>query len=73
MRVMRQHDWLEIMADITYQEACQQNWPRPTCKYCGCPTSFDRAFRATGCCNACYDELEIILKPKELLPCHKKS
>ncbi len=32
--------WIEMMARITYAEACNQNWPRPTCAHCYVPMAF---------------------------------
>jgi len=60
-------DWLNVMARITYAEACRQNWPRPTCVSCHAPTRYDREFRALGYCQSCYREEPLIIQRKESL------
>jgi hypothetical protein len=57
---------------MTYAAACASNWPRPTCRSCQAPCAYDREFRATWCCGACYDEQPLIIHRKEML-CRTKS
>ena len=45
----------------TYQQAMRANWPRPTCVDCHAPTAYDREFKATGRCQACYRETELVI------------
>lgn len=51
----------------TYQQAQSANWPRPTCVDCHGPTAYDREFKATGRCSACYRDTELIIIKKELI------
>jgi len=52
----------------TYEQAKRANWPRPTCVDCHGPTAYDREFKATGRCQACYREQPPLLtERKELL------
>ena len=72
---MRKNDWLDLMARITYAEACRQNWPRPTCVSCHVPCAYDREFRAAGLCQSCYPvELPVLMtRVKSLLPIKKET
>lgn len=60
-------DWLTVMARITYQQACAQNWPRPTCVSCHTPCAYDREFRGAHLCQSCYREEIVYTMKKELL------
>lgn len=56
---------------ITYQQAQQQNWPRPTCVSCYTSTSYDRYFRGARMCPQCFVE-EPIAVQKKGIPCPPK-
>lgn len=53
----------------TYQQARQQNWPRPTCVVCYVPCAYDREFRAAGLCQSCYDEEPLFIQHNKELLC----
>ena len=55
------------MAHDTYAQAVRANWPRPTCASCHAPCAYDREFRGSRLCQACYDTELLFTKRKELL------
>lgn len=51
----------------TLTQAKVSNDGRPTCTSCHCPTAFNREYRATGLCGACYTDQPLIIETRRLL------
>ena len=57
----------------TYQQWRALNDGKPTCRYCFVTCNpKSREYRALQVCQYCYDDVPLITKPKELLPCRTR-